>query len=220
MSVDVDAVRAAVRAARKADVYSNSVLEDLDYEPMANALDPLVEAEGFDAVIDALAPHHTDLDIAEALFYLFWDNGENMLSVFSEEGIVEAALQLLIEFRGDHFTDTRGLPDWGWSALCLHDYEYEDHLTNEQAFRILLAVIDRAPWDDSILEMLGDMPLSNPNAHPEYRRRLQELVQSEPKIARAIELDAAYWAKSGEYRIMVDAKPYTPQEFLERSPDP
>jgi hypothetical protein len=220
MSVDVDAVRAAVQAARKHDVRGERVFESLDFDAMTDALDPLVEAEGFDAVIDALAPHHSDVDIAEALFHLFWTYDRNMLSVFSEDEVIDAAMQRLLSFGAGAPADRRGVPGWGWSALLLHQYEWGEFLTNEQAFRILLAVVDRAPWDDQILEALGDSPLSNPRADPEYARRLDELAKTEPKIPRAIELDAAYWANTPEYRIVVDGKAYPPQELFERSPDP
>ena len=218
MSVDIDAVRASVQAARKHDVREKRVFESLDFDAMTDALDPLVEAEGLDAVIDALAPHRSDLDVAEALFHLCWTNDRNMLSVFSEDEVVDAAMQQLLTFGVSEPTDTRAVPEWGWSALLLHQYECEEFLTNEQAFRILIAVVDRAPWDDKILEALGDSPLRNPRADPEYGKRLDELAKTEPKITRAIELDAAYWAELDEPTFTVDGKQYTADEFLHRFP--
>jgi hypothetical protein len=226
MEIDLNAVRAAVRAARQHEVFHflerdkpeavepvpKFVLERVDDRVLGTVLDPLIEAAGGpDPVIDALAPHKGDSDFAEALWYVFYFGDpeyygarqRNMLTVFSEEEIVEAAVQLLLEFRKDHFTDERGLPQWGWDALWQHEYYEADHLPNAAAFRMLLAVIERVPMDDEILWMIGDGPLSKAlqtgvppwaegDIDLEYRRRVEELALVEPKIARAIELSDAY----------------------------
>ena len=118
----------------------------------------------------------------------------NEFPLFRGEFFFRAAVQQLEAFAEDRKpTDTRGLPEWGWSALCQHEYDDESVLPNESAFRILLAIIERVPMDDKILSMIGDIPLSNALTHPDYRARLAELATTEPKIPRARELDAAYW---------------------------
>jgi hypothetical protein len=229
MEIDLNAVRAAVRAARQHEVFHEYptpdkgepvpkfVLERVDDRVLGPVLDPLIEAAGGpDPVIDSLAPHKGDPDVAEALWYvLFFGDPEyygarqrNMLTVFSEDEIVEAAVQLLLEFREDHFTDARGLPHWGWDALWQHEYYEADHLPNDAAFRMLLAVIERVPMDDKILWMIGDGPLykarqdeddvppwSKGGIDVEYRRRVEQLSLTEPKVARAIELAHDYWAR-------------------------
>lgn len=157
----------------------------------------LVGEHGLDAVIRGLAPHRADNNMAELLFYVFWGNDENMLTAFSEDEIVEAAFLFLLPF-GEGATemiDERELPGWGWSALWQHDYPSPDqvyyrtdHLTDEQHFRLLLALIDRVPMDDKILWMIGDGPLSNAWMSTEYRAQIEALEQTNPKIARAIRL--------------------------------
>jgi hypothetical protein len=193
MRLDPDAIRRAMRELRRAvEPYRTEkfVLEhEPDYDAMCELFDPLVDAHGADAVVETLREHKHDPDLAEALFFVCWNYDRNMLTVFSEEEVIEAAVRFLAVFREGELTDTRGLPHWGWSALWQHYYDSDDHLTDEEAFRILLAVIERVPMDAKILWMIGDGPLSHAWGKPECRKRIEGLAQTEPKIARAVELD-------------------------------
>jgi hypothetical protein len=192
MQVDPEAIRRTVREIRRGEEPDRThkfVLEhELDYDAMCDVFEPLVEAHGAPAVADALAGHKHDPDLAEALFFVCWNHDHNMLTVFSEEEIVEAALRKLAVFGEGEFTDTRGSPHWGWSALWQHHYDGDDHLTDEEAFRILLAVIEGVPMDDKILWLIADGPLSHARSSPEYRKRVDELSRTDPKLTRAREI--------------------------------
>jgi hypothetical protein len=193
-AIDPASIREAVRAilARMPGPESvgGAFLErKLDFDEMCELFDPLVEAHGVDPLVETLGPHKDDPDLAEAVFFVCWNYEHNMLAVFTEGEIVEVALQELLQFGEGRTTDTRGIPQWGWSALWQHYYDGDDHLTDEQAFRLLLELLERVPLDDKILWMIGDGPLSHARGVPEYRKRIDELARSEPKIARALELD-------------------------------
>jgi hypothetical protein len=192
MQLDPEAIRTAVRAIRRGmepDRSENFVLEhDLDYDAMYDLFDPLVEAYGAVDVVESLRAHKQDPDLVEALFFVCWNYDHNLLTVFTEEEVVEAAREKLLQFGEGTFTDTRGLPHWGWSALAQHHYDGDDHLTDEQAFRILLKLVERVPLHDKILWMIGDGPFSHAWSKPGYRKRIEGLVLTEPKIARAVEL--------------------------------
>jgi hypothetical protein len=191
--IDPASIREAVRSIR-ADTpvleRGDFVLEETpDFDRMSDLFGPLVEAHGVEAVIAALRPHKDEPDLAEAIFFVCWQNDHNMLTVFTEDEVVDAAREQLLAFCEGTVTDTRGLPHWGSSALWQHHYDGDDHLTDEQAFAILLKLIELLPLDDSILWMIGDRPIAHACGHStEYRRRFEKLAQTEPKIARAIEL--------------------------------
>jgi hypothetical protein len=192
--IDPASIREAVEAIRLStpvyDGADGAVLERApDFDRMTELLGPLVETHGLDAVLEALRPHKDDQVLADALFFVCWMNDHNMLTVFSEDEIVDAARQQLLASAEGTVTDTRGLPHWGWHALFQHYYWGDDHPTDEQAFAILLKLIELLPLDDSILWMIGDGPIAHACGHStEYRRRFEKLAQTEPKIARAIEL--------------------------------
>lgn len=140
MQIDPVAIRTKVREIRRADEPYRTerfVLEhELDYDAMCDVFDPLVEAHGAPAVADALAGHRHDPDLAEVLFFVCWNYDHNMLTVVSGEEVVEAGFRYLSVFGEGEFTDTRGLPHCGWSALAQHHFDGDDHLTDEQAFGI------------------------------------------------------------------------------------
>jgi phosphoglycolate phosphatase-like HAD superfamily hydrolase len=191
--VDVEAVRVAVvqlRALTPVQTSSRLIHQDI-YNGLNALAERLVEEHGLDAVLRALAPHRADDNLAELLFHIFRANDRNMLPVFSEDEIVDAAARFLLPFRENatELIDERKLPGWGWHAVWQHDYDGPDHLTDEQHFRILLALIERVPMDDKILWMIGDGPLNHARESPEYRRQVETLEQTDQKIARAIQLD-------------------------------
>jgi hypothetical protein len=190
--VDPEAVREEVvrlRAWTPTEQWSGLVHQDI-HDGLDDLAAWLVEEHGLDAVLRALTPHRADNNLAELLFHLFWANHRNMLPVFSEAEIVDAASRFLMPLRGgaSERADERDLPGWGWRAVSLHSYGRTDHLTNEQHFRILLALVDRLPPDDKILWMIGNGPLAHAQESLEYRRRIAELETPSTKIARAIEL--------------------------------
>jgi hypothetical protein len=167
------------------------VHQDIDYG-LGELADRLVEGHGLDAVIDALRPLRADNNVAELLFFVFWINDRNMLTVFSEDEVVNAAFRFLLPFRdgATEMIDERELPGWGWDALWQHDYSSHrtDHLTDEQHFRLVVALIDRVPMDDKILWMIGDGPLSSASESAAYRQQIETLEKTNAKIARAIRL--------------------------------
>lgn len=194
MRVDPEAVREAVvqlRARIPVETWSNARLVHQDlHDGLDDLAERLVDEHGLGAVIRELTPHRSDNDVAELLFHVCRRNGRNMLVAFSEDEVVDAAFRFLSPFRegATELIDERELPGWGWSALWQHDYRGPDHLTNEQHFRILIALIERLPPDDKILWMIGNGPLRHAGQSPPYRRELEKLRKTNPKIARAIQL--------------------------------
>lgn len=210
--VDPLAVREAVLALRARTPVRDDwglIRQDID-DGLRELAKRLVEEHGLAEVTEALAPQRGDNNVAELLFYIFWVNDENMLAVFSEDEIIEAALHFLLPFGEDaaEVIDERELPGWGWSALWQHDYPRPDqvyyrtdHLTDEQHFRLLLALIDRVPMDDKILWMIGDGPLSNAWESTEYRLQIEALEETNPKVARAIRLVEEDSASESRYEL-------------------
>jgi hypothetical protein len=190
MGVDANAISAAVAKLLSENQLQSGdryLYEALPFEDVGDLLDRLVEEHGFDELVAALGPHHGDRYIAELLFFAFWTHDKNMLAVFSEAEIARAATEHLRPF-GEETTNTRGLPSWGWSALFQHDYGHEDHLTDEQHFRILIDVIARVPTHDRILWMIGDGPLAHALGDEDYQTRVDRLAATDPKVARILKL--------------------------------
>jgi hypothetical protein len=199
VSIDPGAVREAVlelRATTPVRTSSRLIHQDI-YDSLDELAEWLVEEHGLDAVTRALAPYRADNNLAELLFHIFWVNDRNMLTVFSEDEIIDAAVEFLLPFRADAtgMIDERELPGWGWDALWQHDYPRPDqvyyrtdHLTDEQHFRLLLALVDRVPMDDKVLWMIGDGPISNVWESTAYWAQIEALKETNPKIARAIRL--------------------------------
>jgi hypothetical protein len=190
--VDPEAVREAVvqlRARTPVETWSGLIHQDLR-DGLDELAERLVAEHGLDAVLRALAPHRADDNLAELLFHIFWTNHQNMLPVFSEGEIVDAALRFLTPFRtgASEVIDERELPGWGWHAIWQHNYDRPAHLANDQHLRILLALIGRLPADDKILWMIGNGPLAHAREDPEYRRQLEALEETNSKIARATQL--------------------------------
>ena len=189
MATDAETVAAAVRELRvRAPVTNigNYVSQDIPFDAMEGLTDQLIAEEGgLEAVVAALAPHRGDPDVAEALFFMCWTNHRDLSDVFSDEEIVDAALEFLLAFQGEE-VDIRNVPGWGWSALFQHiDYGGNDHLTDEAHFRMLLKLIEKVPLNDNILFMIGDGPLSHAAGRRKYRDRIAELQTTNPKVDRA-----------------------------------
>jgi hypothetical protein len=188
MATDAETVAAAVRELRVRAPVTNLgsyVSQDIPFDAMAGLTDRLIAEEGLEAIVAALAPHRDDADVAEALFFMCWTNNRDMSDVFSDEEVVEAALEFLLAFQGED-VDIRNVPGWGWSALFQHiDYGRNDHLTDEAHFRMLLKLIEKVPLNDNILFMIGDGPLSHAAGKRKYRDRIVELQTTNPKVERA-----------------------------------
>jgi hypothetical protein len=190
--VDAEAIREAVlelRARTPVEQWSGLIHQDI--RDGLNALaEQLVAEHGLDAVLRSLAPRRSDDNVAELLFHVFWSNEQNILPVFSEGEIVDAALRFLTPFRtgASEVIDERELPGWGWHAIWQHDYVRPAYLANEQHFRIFLALVDRLPLDDRVLWMIGNGPLAHARESPDYGQRIEALAETNSKIARAIQL--------------------------------
>jgi len=111
---------------------------------MAGLTDQLIAEEGLEAVVAALAPHRDDRYVAEALFFICWTNHRDMSDVFSDEEIVEAALEFCSPFKArTSISATSGL---GMVRPFQHiDYGRNDHLTDEAHFRMLWSSSRRCP---------------------------------------------------------------------------
>jgi len=145
-------------------------------------IEPIVSAHGRKTVLEQLVGAKCDPYIAALLVQLSGDDSFRVNEIFSDEEIVEAALVYLLAMPNAALRDGQ----WAWTALWngWDQFQPRDH------YRILLELIDRAPWDDDILWMIGDGPLSHVATDAALRREIDERARDDPKVARARELSA------------------------------
>jgi hypothetical protein len=179
VQLDVEAVSAAIE--------NGIVVRDADHwdDAVAEVVDALIATHGVEAVIAGLAHGRDDPLVAAALFEAYSQSDRRVTDLFSDEEIVEAALQHLLAVESGSANLRTG--GWAWSALFRHFYDGgTDHFTDEEHFRVLLKLIDRAPLDDTVLFCIGDGPLSHASGgNPARREKIMQLAAADPKVARA-----------------------------------
>ena len=157
---------------------------------------PLVAEHGAEAVLAELVTKKGDPLVASALAYAARLAGLRLTDMFSADEIVAAALDYLGTVGAPTKSSiAHGLRhgNWAWSALFLHhpgdsaaDFDDEEH------FRLVLELIERAPWDNDVLWMIGDGPLAHAAADEARFDELNELMKTNPKLAliwRLMEVD-------------------------------
>jgi hypothetical protein len=177
--LDVQAVSAAIERgirARDAKHWDEAVGE---------VVNELIAKHGVEAVIAGLAHGKDDPLVAAALFEAYPLSDRRVTDLFSDEEIVEAALEHLLTVESGSADPRTGA--WAYQALFQHGYDGgSDHFNDDEHFRILLKLIDRAPLDDfTVLFCIGDGPLSHAAADSARRERIMQLAATDPKIARA-----------------------------------
>jgi hypothetical protein len=154
-----------------------------EWDAVEAVVDPLVAQYGAEAVLAALAPAGDDPYVAAALFEVCSTSGIRLTQYFSDDAIVSAALTHLLGV--GQGTASLSTGRWAWSALFQHDCGSLDHFDDEAHLRILFRLIDEAPWDDSVLFMIGDGPLSHAAGNSAVSEEIRRLSDANPKLARA-----------------------------------
>jgi hypothetical protein len=177
MELDPAAVSAAIATASTAAAHQS------EWNAVDAVVEPLVAEHGEEAVLAVLATAKDDPYAAAALFEVCSMSGQRITDYCSDDAIVTAALAYLLGVEPGTANLSTGA--WAWSALWQHDSGSVDHFDDESHFRILRVLIDEAPWDDTVLFMIGDGPLSHAAADPARYEEIQQLAKANPKLARA-----------------------------------
>jgi hypothetical protein len=157
---------------------------------------PAVALHGPEAVVDALVPAKSDPYVAAVLVQVSGTYGRlgglRVSELFSDEEIVSSALSFLAAFPNAGL----GEGDWAWMTLWnqVDQLEAEDHL------RLLEKLIERVPWDDQMLWMIGDGPLSTLADEPANLKILESSAAIREKVARIwklVEMDRPYGGAGG-----------------------
>jgi hypothetical protein len=178
MELDAATVSTAIEAALPS--------ADDKWQPVVDAVDPLVREHGVEAIVAELATARRDPFVAAALFEAIRANGLRMGDVFSEDEITDAALEYLLAFM-DVGLDA-GLADgeWAWAALWEHNPGSDGgHFADEEHLQLVLKLIERVPFDDEPLFLIGDGPLSHAAGTAAQSALIRKLAESDPKVARA-----------------------------------
>jgi hypothetical protein len=156
---------------------------------------PLVAEHGADVVIAELATRKNDPLVASALAYVARLVDLRLTDVFSTGEILAAALDYLVTVAASEAESSvkRGLRhgNWAWSALFLNAGDLED----EEHFRLVLELVERAPRDDRVLWMIGDGPLAHAVSDEARFAELKRLMEANPKLARAWRLNEVDWPR-------------------------
>jgi hypothetical protein len=81
------------------------------------------------------------------MFEICSETGHRITDYFSDDAIVSGALTYLLGIKTGTARLSTGA--WAWSAVFQHDSGSLDHFDDESHFRILLRLIDEAPWEDA-----------------------------------------------------------------------
>jgi hypothetical protein len=154
-------------------------------------LEPLIAGLGADTVLDELKRGRDDPYIAALLVQASSADevfGERLrlIDVFSDDEIVNGALAYLNAVQGSTTTERAGLRDGRWAWLAASNYL--GALLPEEHYRILITLVERVPWDDWKLWMIGDGPLAIAEMDSGLMRRLKALELTDQKLARIRQL--------------------------------
>jgi hypothetical protein len=160
---------------------------------------PLVAEHGADVVIAELARRKKDPLVASAVAYVAGLADLRLTEVFSTGEILAAALDYLGTVGASDAQESSvktGLRhgDWAWSALFGHvpgsaagDFEDDEH------FRLVLELVERAPTDDTVLWMIGDGPLAHAVADEARFAEMKRLMEGNRKLFRTWRLNEVDW---------------------------
>jgi hypothetical protein len=165
---------------------ADAAADENDWNAVERVTERLVHsmaaAHGFGSLLRSLTDARADPYIAAVLVALSGTSAFRLEpafrinEVFADDEIVNAAAHYLATLPDGGLEDGR----WAWTAIWngWGQLEPADH------FRILSSLIDRVPWDDDILWMIGDGPLSSLASDPKWLCTIDTLGQEQPKIQR------------------------------------
>jgi hypothetical protein len=150
---------------------------------------PAVAVHGPEAVLSALASAKSDPYVAAVLVQLSGTYGPlgglRVTELFSDEEIVGSALSFLAAFPNAGLDDG----DWAWMTL----WNQWDQLEAEDHVRLVEKLIERVPWDDQMLWMIGDGPLSTVADEPANLEIIESSAAIRDKVARIWKLVEVDW---------------------------
>lgn len=163
-----------------------------DWERMVQTARELVSAAitayGVDATARALGALKGDPRVATVLAAISEGRDEGgghlrITDVFTDAEIVTAALSYLEGMSEDG--------SWAWTVV----WNLSGELEATAHARLLARLIERFPWDDQMLWMIGDGPLSELATSPGDMARLESLETIQGKLVRIRRLLEADWPR-------------------------
>jgi len=151
---------------------------------------PAIAAYGPDAVISALVAAKADPYVAAVLVAISGPyhppegHDFRVTDLFSDEEIVRGALSFLEKFPDAGLADG----NWAWTTL----WNLWEQVEPAAQARLVKHLIEEAPWDDQVLWMIGDGPLSevaNEPAHLAVIEGDEAIREKVARIRRLVEVD-------------------------------
>lgn len=139
-------------------------------------LHPRVEEHGYEAIRELVDARQSSPYLAEALVDLSGFAQLDLLAIFSFEELLDGAVHFLSDGMGFAF-------HWAWWAMS------EGHLDDpEDRWRLVMALIERAPSDAGALWLIGDGPVAYLQMLRGGTERLDALALSNDKLRRILEV--------------------------------
>lgn len=137
-------------------------------------VDPAFDSMGFEALSELAAQKSSSPWAAAALVELAGCQELSPLVFFSADELVDGAVAYLTTSSFDY--------QWAWMAVVFGDFDDAGH------WDIVMALVERVPDDNDSLWRVGDLPLGQLQMRPGASERIDELANTNPKLARILQL--------------------------------
>jgi hypothetical protein len=183
-----------------ADALERRIASGDDIDAVLGAVvDPLIAEHGAEAVISELEDGKDDPRVASALAYAADEADVPLTQAFTHDEILTAALEYLLTVGTPAWEESRARNclyhgHWAWFALYDHhpgegrgDFEDDEH------FRLVLELVERAPLNNDVLWMIGDGPLAHAVPTEAHLANLRSLMETNEKLALTWRLNEVDW---------------------------